>query len=902
MTTRNLEKLFRPESVAVIGATNRAGAVGSVIMHNLLEGGFEGPILPVNPKHAAVAGVLAYPDIESLPMPPDLAIICTPPEAIPALIEKLVTIGTRAAIVLTAGLESTTTRDGRTVKQAMLDATNEHIFRILGPNCLGLLVPGIKLNASFAHLPATDGKIALVSQSGALCTVILDWAAENGAGFSHFISLGECADVDFGDVIDYLATDTSTRAILLYIESITNGRKFMSACRSAARNKPVIVIKSGRDGAGAKAAASHTGALAGADDVYDAAFRRAGMLRVDEISELFSAVETLTRAKPQKGERLMMMTNGGGLGVMAADALGAHDIEIPSLADETIAALSDALPGTWSHANPVDIIGDAPGERYTAAAQALLNDPSCDALLVMHAPTAIASSIDAAEAVIAVAEKSKKNVLASWAGGKAVGPARKRLREAGIPSYDTPNDAIRGFLDVIEYRRNQKLLMETPPSIPAYVTYAPETARLVVEARLGNGRDIMTEPESKAVLSAYGIPTVETHIARTPEDAAAKASEMGFPVALKILSDDISHKSDVGGVDLFLTNAEAVRRAAEDMLANIAKLMPDATIQGFTVQQMAARPGAHEVIVGVSPDPVFGPVIMFGHGGTAVEVIGDSSIALPPLNMTLARDLIGRTRISKLLAGYRDQPPVDMDALCQTLIHISQMIIDIPEIQELDINPLLVDEHGVLALDARIRVSDKRERQGMAIRPYPKNLESEVTLNDGEKIHVRPIRPEDEPAHVEFLSKVSNEDIRFRFFGQVRDLPHSEMARLTQIDYDREMALIAKRPSTGNEDETIGVVRTVTDPNNERAEFAIIVRSDLKGRGLGGILLRQMIEYCRARGTAEIVGQVLQDNEVMLALVKQLGFKKKLVPGEGVYEVNLLLHAHAKDDHLVVAM
>jgi len=887
MTTRNLEKLFRPASIAVIGATNRPGSVGSVVMHNLLEGGFEGPILPVNPKHSAVAGVLAYPDVESLPMAPDLAIICTPAAPIPSLIEKLAGIGTRAAIVLTAGLDTATTPDGRTVKQAMLDATNKHIFRILGPNCLGLLVPGIKLNASFAHLPATDGKIAMVSQSGALCTVILDWAAENGAGFSHFISLGECADVDFGDVIDYLANDTSTRAILLYIESITSGRKFMSACRSAARNKPVIVIKSGRDGAGAKAAASHSGALAGADHVYDAAFRRAGMLRVDEIGELFSAVETLTRAKPQKGERLMMMTNGGGLGVMAADMLGQHDIEIPELSEATIATLDNALPKTWSKANPVDIIGDAPGERYTSAAQALLDDPSCDALLVMHAPTAIASSIEAADAVISVAKNSKKNVLASWAGGKAVAPARKRLREAGIPSYDTPNDAIRGFLDVIEYRRNQQLLMETPASAPSYVTYAPEAARLVVEARLGNGRDLLTEPESKAVLSAYGIATVETHIARSPDEAAEIAEEMGFPVALKILSDDISHKSDVGGVDLFLSNADAVRTAAEDMLKIIGKLMPDATIQGFTVQRMASRPGAHEVIIGVSPDPVFGPVILFGHGGTAVEVIGDRSVALPPLNMILARDLISRTRISKLLAGYRDQPPVDMDALCETLIHISQMIVDIPEIQELDINPLLVDEHGVLALDARIRVSNRKDRQGLAIRPYPKNLECDVKLNDGEKVHIRPIRPEDEPAHIEFLSKISKEDIRFRFFGQVRDLPHSEMARLTQIDYDREMALIAKRAGASGEGDTLGVVRTVTDPNNERTEFAIIVRSDLKGRGLGGILLRKMIEYCRQRGTAEMVGQVLRDNDVMLALTSQLGFTRNLVPGEEAYEVSL---------------
>ncbi len=888
MTTRNLDKLFNPGSIAVIGATNRSGAVGSVLMHNLLEGGFEGPVLPVNPKYEAVAGVLAYPSIDSLPRPPDLAVICTPPEPIPNIIEQLAVHGTRAAIVLTAGLNTAKTPDGRSVNQAMLDAAQPYVFRILGPNCLGLLVPGIKMNASFAHLPATPGRIAFVSQSGALCTVVIDWAHENGAGFSHFVSMGEGADVDFGDVIDYLASDIQTRAILLYVESITNGRKFMSACRAAARNKPVIVIKSGRFGAGAKAAASHTGALAGADDVYDAAFRRAGMLRVNEIGELFAAVETLTRARPQRGERLMLMTNGGGLGVMAADALAEHGAEIPELSSETIEKLDLHLPATWSRANPADIIGDAPGERYTAAAKALLKDPKADALLVMHAPTAIASSVDAAEAVIAVAKDSHKNVLASWSGGKAVAPARKILREAGIPSYDTPHDAVRGFMHMIEYQRNQELLMETPPSIPSNINFATAAARLVVEARLANGRDMMTEPEAKAVLDAYGIPTVETHIVKTSEEAARKAEEMGFPVALKILSDDISHKSDVGGVDLFLGNRNAVVNAADQMLRNVQKLMPDAHVQGFTVQRMASRPGAHEVIVGVAPDPVFGPVILFGHGGTAVEVIGDRAVALPPLNMTLARELIDRTRISKLLHGYRDQPAVDMDVLCQSLIQISQLIIDIPEICELDINPLLVDENGVLALDARVRVARGHDGPGLAIRPYPKELEFDVNLPDGQRVHVRPIRPEDEPAHVSFLSQLTPEDVRFRFFGQVRELPHSQLARLTQIDYDREMAFIAQSSGgEANQIETLGVVRTVTDPSNDRAEFAIVVRSDTKGRGLGNILLQRMIDYCRGRGTRQIVGQILSDNKAMLGLANQLGFRSKAVPGEGVMEVEL---------------
>lgn len=888
MTTRNLKSLFSPRSVAVIGATPRKNAVGSVVMHNLLEGGFEGPVLPVNPNHESVAGVLCYPDIESLPKPPDLAVICTPPETVPGVIDELGKRGTRAAIVLTAGLHLTTLADGRTAKQAMLDTAKPYLFRILGPNCLGLLVPEISLNASFAHVPAMPGRIAFVSQSGALCTAVLDWARLHGAGFSHFISLGECGDVDFGDVVDYLASDIRTNAILLYIEAIEHGRKFMSACRAAARNKPVLVIKSGRFGAGAKAAASHTGALAGADNVYDAAIRRAGMLRVYDIGELFAAVETLTRAKRQVGEKLAVMTNGGGIGVMAVDELAERGGVTAELSPETIAVLDKVLPATWSHANPVDIIGDAPGERYRDAAEALLAAPEVDAVLVMHAPTATASSVEAAEAVIDVAKKTKRNLLTSWVGGEAVTPARKLFRDAGIPSYETPGDAVRAFMHTIDYRKNQELLMETPISVNGHTTPATAAARLVIESRLANGGDMLSEPEAKAILDAYGIPTVETHIARSPEEAADIAEKMGYPVALKVLSDDISHKSDVGGVDLFLDGKRTVLRAAESMLATVARRMPEAKVQGFTVQRMAMRPGAYEIIAGVTTDPVFGPIVLFGQGGTAVEVIGDRAVALPPLNMTLARDLIERTRISKLLKGFRDQPPVDMEKLCAALIQLSQLVIDIQEIVELDINPLLVDDDGVLALDARIRVSRDGRADRMAIRPYPQALEETMRLADGKKIMVRPIRPEDEPAHVEFLSKLSPEDIRFRFFGQVSDLPRSQLARLTQIDYYREMAFIAKH-TNGNGDETIGVERTVTDPNNERAEFAIVVRSDLKGQGLGNSLLTKMIKYCRSRGTAEIIGQVLADNRAMLGLADRLGFERRKLPGEPVYEVTLKL-------------
>lgn len=924
MTVRHLEKLFTPSSVAVVGASAREGSVGYLVMRNLLEGGFQGPIMPVNPKRTSVAGVLTYEDVNALPLTPDLAVICTPAPAVPEIIDRLGARGTRAAIVLSAGFSHLPAPDGenQSLKELLGTAAHAHGLRILGPNCLGLLVPEIGLNASFAHVSAHAGSIAFASQSGAMCTAVLDWARAHDVGFSHFISMGDAVDMDFGDVLDYLGSDPKTKAILLYIESIRERRNFMSAARAASRNKPVLVIKAGRGEAGARAANSHTGALAGSDQVYDAAIRRAGMLRVDSIGEIFAAVETLARAPRFKGDRLAILTNGGGIGVMAVDRLIELGGTLAHLSETTKAALDEVLPVTWSKDNPVDIIGDASPDRYSEAAKILINAPEIDAILVMHAPTATASSIGAAEAIIEVVKQTQAPVLTSWVGEEAVAPARRAFQAAGIPTYDTPGRAIGAFMHLINYQRNQTMLMETPPSAPTDFTPATATARLVVENRLTNGTDMMSEPEAKAVLSAYGIPTVETHIVRTPEEAAGKASDMGFPVALKVVSPDISHKSDVGGVDLFLDSEEAVVMSGEHMLASIGEQLPDAHVDGFTVQKMAIRPGAHEIIIGVACDPIFGPVILFGQGGTAVEVIGDRSVALPPLNMSLAKELIGRTRIAKLLAGYRDIPPVDMDALCLTLMQVSQMVVDIPEILELDINPLLVDEDGVLALDARIRVARaaKNGARRLAIRPYPRDLEELFELkpelpreddsktspagdtgelktadkpagkHKGRKVMLRPIRPEDETEHYDFLAHLSPEDIRFRFFGLVREFPHTQMARLTQIDYDREMAFLATAPRIdGNGEETLGVVRTVTDADNDNCEFAIIIRSDIKGHGLGYKLLEKMIAYCRTRGTRTMRGQVMPENRRMLELAKRLGFKATNNTDEGVVDVVLQL-------------
>ena len=873
MTIRNLDHLFQPRSVAVIGASSEPHTVGATVMQNLLAGGFKGAVYAVNPRHKKIAGVRAYRDVGALPDAPDLAVICTPPKTVPSLIDALGSRGTKAAIVITAGLSALTDTQGRSLKQAMLDAARPHTLRILGPNCVGILVPGIGLNASFAHAQAAGGKIAFISQSGALVTAVLDWANARGIGFSHFISVGEGADVDVADLIDYLGSEPATRAILLYIESVTAARKFMSAARAAARNKPIIVVKAGRGPEGAKAAASHTGALAGADAVFDAAIRRAGLLRVDTMLDLFSAAETLSHVTRFTGDRIAIMTNGGGAGVMAADAIALGGGRLSALSEATMSALDRVLPATWSRGNPVDIIGDAPVERYVETLKLLCADPQSDAVLFMHAPTAIVPSEAIAKACAPVAAAARCLVLSCWLGDRAVAGARTLFHQAGVPDYGTPEEMVRAFLHLVAYRKNQESLMQAPPASLSH--FAPDRAavlRIVAQA-IDAGRELLNEAEAKAVLAAYGIAVVETRVAASADEAVACAAAIGFPVALKILSADITHKSDVGGVALNLESAAHVRDAAQRMLARVATRRPDARVSGFTVQSMVRRPGAHELIAGVTVDPLFGPVILFGHGGTAVEVVGDRAVALPPLNVALARELVARTRVAKLLAGYRDRARADHDAIYAALVQLSQLVIDTAEIIELDINPLLADERGTIALDARIRVA-RAQTQGadrLAIRPYPSELEESLEWK-GHSIVLRPIRPEDTAQHLRFLERLDPDDIRLRFFHSKRYFAPSELARFTQLDYEREMAFIATELDDSAEEQTLGVVRTITDSQNEHAEFGLIVRSDVQRGGLGRMLLEKMIRYCASRGTQLLVGDVLRENTRMLRLVRELGF------------------------------
>ncbi|MDR3397003.1 MAG: bifunctional acetate--CoA ligase family protein/GNAT family N-acetyltransferase [Pandoraea sp.] len=894
MTTRNLSQMFQPKSVAVIGASDRERRVGTTVLQNIVDGGFKGEIYPVNPKYSTLANLRCYRNVAELPQAPDLAVICTPPATVPDLIRELGERGTRAVVVLTSGLARERDRQGVTLQERMLKNAKPHVLRILGPNCIGLLSPGIGLNASFAHMGARPGKLAFVSQSGALTTAVLDWADARDIGFSHFVSLGDSADVDFGDMLDYLASDPGTDAILMYMESIRDARKFMSAARSASRNKPVVVIKSGRVPEGAQAAASHTGALAGADDVYDAAIRRAGMLRVNTTDELFAAVETLARLRPFSGDKLSIMTNGGGAGVMATDALVLDGGKLAHLSDKTREALDAALPKTLGRVNPVDIGGDADIARYTATLAALCEDPETAAVLFIQAPTAVMPSLDVANALAAL-PKPSKNVFTCWLGGETAERARRICREAGLPTYDTPENAARAFLEAVNYRRNQALLMETPPSIPP--GFAPDVARVraIVDSAMREGRSLLSEPEAKGVLAAYGIPVVETLVAQTPEQAGELAQGIGFPIAVKLISPDITHKSDVGGVVLNIETAEQACEAARQIRKRALAAKPDARVTGYSVQRMANGAEAFELIVGVATDNVFGPVLLFGQGGTAVEVIADRTIGLPPLNLNLARDMVARARVSKLLAGYRNRPAADHEAIYLTLVKLSQLVCDVPEIAELDINPLFADAHGVLALDARIvaRTPALPAHGRLAIRPYPQELESTVDAG-GKPVRVRPIRPEDEPAYNAFFHTLTPQDVQFRYFGLIKELSHSQMARVTQIDYDRAMTFVATEKDEAGNTRLLGVVQALADPDNTVAEFAVTVSPAAQGRGLGRALMEHIIDYSRKRGTGELIGYVLTANTRMLTLARHLGFVEDKEMEAGILHIRLPLQQMAQ--------
>ncbi len=881
MSTYRLDRLIAPRSLAVVGASPRDASVGRHVIANILAAGFSGPLHVVNPNHPEIEGQATVKSLDAIAGPIDVAVITVPPAAVPETVAAAAAKGAAAAIIITAGLG----HGAGSLAAAAEQAARATGMRLIGPNCIGVLVPPAHLNASFATRMPLKGDLAVISQSGAIVAGIIEWAAQRAIGFSAVFSVGDQVDVDFGDLLDLFAADSGTRAILLYVESIKNARKFMSAARAAARAKPVIVVKAGRHSQGAKAAATHTGALAGADAVYDAAFRRAGLLRVFDLHELYDATETLGRLKPFPGNRLAILTNGGGVGVLAVDRLIDLGGVLAELSPETKARLDAVLPPTWSHANPVDIVGDADAARYDAALAALLADKDNDALLVLNVPTALASLTATADAVAARVRDYRartaqpKPVLAVWVGaGAAVDAA---FDAAGIPAYQTEADAVRGFCHLVRYAQARDALMETPPSLPENFVPDVAAARRSVEAAIADGRRWLDPLEAAAVMTAYGVPGVPIAQAGDPDDAAAAARPFlaaGTPVVVKILSRDIVHKSDIGGVRLNLASEDAVRTATAAVIAAARAAKPDARIDGVTVQPMIVRPKAHELIVGIADDPTFGPVLAFGAGGTAVEVLDDKALALPPLDLKMAGELIGRTRISRILKGYRDVPAAKVADIALTLVKLAQLAADVPELRELDINPLLADQNGVLALDVRIAVAPldaEPKFKGVgynrfAVRPYPKEWEQRLALDDGTEIFVRPLRPEDEDVLRGFLEKITPDDLRLRFFAPVRHFSHAFLARLTQLDYARAIAFIALDEASGA---PMGVVRLHADSNYETGEYAVLVRSDLKGRGIGWKLMELIIRYGRSEGLKSIEGQVLQENTTMLDMCRHLGFE-----------------------------
>jgi acetyltransferase len=882
-----LKNLLSPRSLALIGASPRQGSVGRAILGNIRKAKFAGEFGLVNSRYGEIDGVAAVTHISKLPFVPELVVITAPAAAVAGLIDEAGRLGAAGALIIPAGLG----HGMGSLAEAAERAAQKYGMRLIGPNCLGIMMPGANLNASFsAHMPCA-GNLALISQSGAIAAGMVDWAAQRAVGFSGIVSIGDQLDVDIADLLDYFALDGKTRAILLYVEAVKDARKFMSAARAAARVKPVVVVKSGRMAQGAKAAATHTGALAGSDAVYDAAFHRAGILRVSDLRELFDCAETLGRVESPLGKRLAILTNGGGIGVLAIDRLVELGGIPAAIGDVTRQKLDAALPPAWSGSNPVDIVGDADSGRYAAALELLLADPSNDAVLVMNVQTAIAPADEIAAIVSGMVgryrqqqHRSAKPVLAVWVGAhQKIGDL---LSGAGIPNYPTEDDAVRGFMHLVRHREVVEALAQVPPGMPSEFSPDTDAARQIVTAALADGRRWLDPLEIKRLLEAYEIVMVPTFAAADAEQAVAHAATLfaqGATVVLKIMSRDIVHKSDIGGVVLNLTTPDDVREAAAGILARAKALRPEARISGVIVQAMVVRQKARELILGLADDPTFGTVIVFGRGGTAVEIINDKALALPPLDLQLARDLIERTRVSRLLRAYRDVPAVKPDAVAMVLVKLSQMAADIPEIRELDINPLLADESGVLAVDARIAVGKVERKFGgsgpanFAVRPYPSQWQRHLEVKDGWRVFVRPIRPEDEPLIHELLRHVTIHDLRLRFFASMKEFSHEFIARLTQLDYARAMAFVALDEVTN---EIVGVVRIHSDSIYETGEYAILLRSDLKGRGLGWALMQLIIEYARSEGLKTISGDVLQENAVMLTMCRNLGFEVMADPAE----------------------
>ncbi len=877
MSILNLDKIFDPRRVAVIGASDTPQSVGYTVFRNLIGSGFSGVVYPVNPKRESVQGIQAFKDIASLPHAPDLAVICTPSATVPGLIRSLGQAGTRGAVIISAGFREIGEEGRKLEKRIVEEQSKFQNMRILGPNCLGIIVPGIHLNASFATATPKKGHIGFISQSGALCTSVLDWAIDEGIGFSHFVSVGNMLDVSMADLIDYFGSATDTQSIILYIESITEAREFMSAARAFSRTKPIVAYKAGRFAESAQAAASHTGAMAGVDAVYEAAFQRAGIERIFLIEDMFDCAELLARQRPPKGSRLAIVTNAGGPGVMTTDHVIERTGELAQLSEKTIERLNAVLPPFWSHHNPIDVLGDAPPDRYARALEIVLEDEEVDAALVILTPQSMTDPTRTAEAVAEVASKRHKPILAAWMGGSTVEEGCQVLNKANIPTYRTPEKAVRAFMHLVSYARNLSTLHETPRDIPVSFRLDRQQLRTIFDTVLTEGSEILSENLSKAFLEAYDIPVTKPWVARTPDEAAELASRIGYPVVMKIHSPDITHKTDVGGVILNLASDEAVRQAFDRMLKRATVKRPEAKIIGVTVQKMVTYPNSFELILGTKKDPVFGAVIMVGTGGVAAEVFRDRALAMPPLNESLARQALESLKSWPLLKGYRGRPGVNIDRLIEILIRFSYLVADYPEISELDVNPLLCTPEDVIALDARVVVARDlivhhvRPYAHLAIRPYPDEFVTERSLKDGTAVTLRPIKPEDEPMWHELLAACSPQSLHFRFSYLFKQTTHEMATRYCFIDYDREMGIVAEVEEEG-ERKLVGVGRLVADVDHQVAEYAVIVVDRWHGRGLGGLLTDYCLEIAKHWGVKKVVAETSKANARMLTLFRNRGF------------------------------
>ncbi|MBV5319154.1 MAG: bifunctional acetate--CoA ligase family protein/GNAT family N-acetyltransferase [Desulfobulbaceae bacterium] len=869
-----MEQFFNPKSIAVIGANDRQGSFGSNLVDNLILGGFAGPVIPVNPNHALVHGLKAYASITEIDPPPDLAIIATPIATAPEIVRQCVRAGTKGVIIISTGGREQG-EAGNLIEEQIQGAAEGSDLRIIGPNCLGLIRPGQQLNASFATGMPAKGNLAVVAQSGAICTAILDRADLENIGFSHFVSIGSMLDVDFGDMIDYLGNDGSVKSILIYMENLTNTRKFMSAARAVSRIKPIIVLKAGKSSAGSRAATTHTGAMAGEDAVYDAAFKRAGIVRVPSLARLFDCAELMAKQPRPSGSRLAIITNGGGPGIMAADTLAEYGLEPAQVPEETVFQLNQILPSHWSQGNPIDILGDATIERFTQTLEICLASKGFDGVLVIMVPQALTRPEDVATALAKLVKRKRFPVFASWMGGKQMAQSLTILNQANIPTYETPERAVRAFLYMVEYGKNLELLSQVPPKLSTDLYFDRDYVFRAIYESFEQEVELLSEIESKKVLAAYGIPVNETVLATSVDEAVAMAQDLEFPLAMKLASPDISHKSEAGGVQLDLRNEADLRRAFERIMTGARVFDPKARITGVTLQPFIALPD-FELLIGSKTDENFGPVILFGSGGIFAEVLHDRALGLPPLNRLLARRMMEETRILPLLKGYRNHPPADLEKLEELLIRLSQLVIDFPEIVELDMNPVVIKNGQPCVVDARIKLarSEGPANLHLVISPYPQHLERHDLTDMQMPLFIRPIKPEDAPLFVDLFNTLTPTSIYYRFFSVVKSLTPEVLARFTQIDYDREISFVGLDDREG-EERMLGVANIVGDPDGKKGEFSVLIGEHWQGKGIGAKLLLQCLEIAQERGMETVWGTVLAENSYMVALGKKLGFTVK---------------------------